>query len=135
MENSHWILELQFWKRGNVVEVRHAELFFDEVSLRCLVVDHLRVDSALRHVVDVFAYEELVALSIEVRSLAFSLVVNPRAFKVISVSLGQNSVAVPLSIEPLADIDISVLVDHSSLTARLVVLPEAIVSMSKLAKL
>ena len=127
LEQTCGISKLQLWNLWQHVRVLEEWLLWASVGI--LVLD-LGVDTSLGLIVDPLSNEELVLLAIEVRSLTFSLVVDPVAFEVVTVSLGQHSVAISLTFMPLTFIDVSVGVDHSSLTLRHTVDPVTIVPVA-----
>ena len=84
--------------------------------LLSVIVLDLGVNAVLGLIIDPLTNEQLVLVVVEVRALALTLVIDPVAFEVISVTLGQHAVAVALSLVPLAFVNVFVRVDHTALT-------------------
>ena len=125
LEHIDWVLEAKLRNRRDLVKAVLELLNF----LSAFLVIDFRVNPALGLVLDVFSHEELILFGKEVRTLALSLVVDPIAFEVISVSLGEGTISGPLSETPLTHVDVSITVDHSAFASWLVLTPVAVISV------
>lgn len=92
-----------------------------------LIIFDFSVYTSLWLIINPLTNEEFVFVMIIVTSLTFSLVIDPMAFKVISVSLGEHSVPVPFAFIPLSFVNILVGVNHPTLSLWHAVHPVAIV--------
>jgi hypothetical protein len=99
-------------------------------SLLCVVILDFGVNAVLGLIVNPLTNEQLVLVVVEVRALAFTLVVDPVAFKMVSVTLSEHTIAVALGLMPLTLINVFVGVDHATLTLGHAANPVAVVTVT-----
>ncbi len=95
---------------------------------------NLRVYSRLWCIIHPLSNKNFVFLTKEVRSLAFSFVINPMAFKVISASLCEHPIPASVAHIPHSLVNISVGVYHSPFAMRQIIHPHAIITIARLVK-
>jgi len=98
-------------------------------SLLGQLILYFGVHTVLGLIVNPLTNEQLVLVVVEVGSLAFTLVIDPMTFEVISISFGKHAVTVTLSLVPLTLINVLVRVDHATLTLRHSIDPVAVVTV------
>lgn len=87
-------------------------------SLFRIVVFDFSVDTSFRLIINPFTDEKLVLVMIEVRALAFTRIMNPMTFKMITITLSKHTVTVALALMPLTFINTLIVVDHTAFTLR-----------------
>jgi hypothetical protein len=126
-QKTSWVLQLQLWDARQGVVVCEVRLLRVLISV---VVHYFSVDASLGLVFDPFADKKFVLFVIKVGALALTLIFNPMAFKMITISLCQNSIAVTLAFMPLTLVNVFVCIDHSAFALRQSVNPITIVPVS-----
>lgn len=113
---------------------RRQNVFVLEMGLRrsllSVVVLNLGVDASLGLIINPLTNEKLVLVVVEVGALAFTAIVDPVAFEMVTIAFGEHAVAVALRFVPLALIDVLVRVDHATLTLRHTIDPVAVVTIT-----
>ena len=127
LKNSSRILQPNLIKRRKNVRVSEMLLPF---YLNWCWVFNLWINSCFRCIVNPLANKYLILFTEEVRSLSFSLVVDPVPLKMISHSFCQHSISTPFSHVPHTLINISIRIYHPSLSMRKIVHPHSIVSVT-----
>jgi len=100
------------------------------VFRRSVFIFNFSVHSTFWLIIYPFSNKKLILLRKIIRSLTFSLVINPMTLKMISISLCKNSVPVSFTFMPLAFIDVFICIDHSPFSLRVSHYPKSIISIS-----
>lgn len=98
-------------------------------SLYFIIFD-FSINSSFWLIIYPFTYKELVFIMIVIRALTLSQIINPVAFKMVSISFSHYPISISASLMPLAFINISIFIYHSSFTLHLIVNPISIISVS-----
>jgi hypothetical protein len=98
-------------------------------SLFSHIVLNFCVDSGFGLVVYPFSNKKFVLIVVEIGTLALSQIVNPVAFKMITISLSENTIAVSLCLVPLPFVNVFAGINHSTFTLGHAVNPIAIVTI------
>jgi len=130
-EDCRWIFQAYLFKLWQ--NIRICEMFFSLNLYRCRVL-YFRIYSCFWSIINPLSDKYFVLLAEEIRSLAFSFIVYPMTFEMISDSFCQNSIAASFAHVPHAFVDISVQVYHSSLSMWQVIHPHTVISVSILEK-
>jgi hypothetical protein len=129
LKNLGWINKLKRVNWRQNVLIHEVGVLW---SLFSVVVLNFGVNTVLWLVINPLSNEKFVFIVVEVRSLAFALVVDPVAFEVVSISLGQHTVAIALGLVPLAFVNVFVSVDHATLALRHAIHPITVVTITVL---
>jgi hypothetical protein len=98
-------------------------------SLFSHIVLNLCVDAGFGLVVYPFSNKKLVLIVVEIGALTLTQIVNPVAFKMITVSLSENTIAVSLCLVPLSLINVFTGVNHTTFALGHAINPVAIVAI------
>lgn len=129
LEAGSRISHSQLGHARELVSILEVRLLGTTISI---LIVHFGVNTSLRLVLNPFSNEEFVLGVVKVRTLALTLVADPVAFEMISVSLGKNTVTIALALMPLTFINVLVGVDHTTFTLRKSINPVAVVPVSVL---
>jgi len=99
-------------------------------TLLCVVILDFSIHTVLWLIIDPLTNKKLVFVVVEVRSLTFTLIVDPVAFEMVSITLSQHTIAVSFCFVPLAFINVFIWIDHATFSLWHTVNPVTVVTIT-----
>ena len=105
LQKSSWVGQFKFGDRWQYVWILEICFLWSLISV--FILD-LGVNTSFWLVFNPFANKELILITIEIGSLAFTIIIYPVTFEMISIPLCKNTISISLTFMPLTFIYVSI---------------------------